>query len=108
MTDKTKGMYHKFVVKRTDGSSEPGGKHEGCAYFVLDLDHDKFAIPALRAYADACRDEFPELARHLDEIVNAHPCGCRSFGECMHWMTPQTPSEMANDIMRRQGKESEK
>jgi hypothetical protein len=59
------GLYGKFDVKRTDGKDEPGQKHHGCQYFVLDLTHDPFALPAIRAYADACRDEFPVLAIDL-------------------------------------------
>jgi hypothetical protein len=64
---RTLGVYHKFNVTRTDGSSEPGGKHQGCDYFVLDLTHDKFALPALRTYATACREEYPVLSRELME-----------------------------------------
>lgn len=71
MTDKTTGLYKKFYVARTDGSSSPGGKHEHCEYFVLDLVHDKYAVPALKAYAEACRDEYPELAGDLIEKVKA-------------------------------------
>ena len=59
------GLYCKFIVKRTDGSSEPGGKHYGCDYFTLDLTHDPYAIPTLKAYADACENEYPNLARDL-------------------------------------------
>lgn len=33
--------------------------------FVLDLNHDRFARPALIAYAAACQDEYPELASDL-------------------------------------------
>ena len=59
------GIYRKFTVMRTDGASEPGGKHEHCHYFVLDWIHDKYAVPAALAYADACEAEYPELARDL-------------------------------------------
>ena len=51
MSDKTIGLYEKFKVERTDGSSVEGGKHAGCEYFVLDLTHDPLAIPALETYA---------------------------------------------------------
>ena len=61
------GLYEKYRVQRTDGSSEVGGKHERCAYFVLDLVHDKFAWAALDAYAKACEAEFPRLAADLRE-----------------------------------------
>lgn len=70
MSDKREaGLYGKFIVARTDGKSEKGQKHDGCQYFVLDLDHDEFAAPALAAYAKACRGEYPELAKDLDRIV---------------------------------------
>lgn len=65
MADTTRGLYGKFTVTRTDGTSEPGKKHDGCAYFVLDMSHDKHAAPALRAYADSCEMESPALARDL-------------------------------------------
>lgn len=67
MGDKSKGLHNKFYVERTDGSSNPGGKHEKCYYFVLDLTCDKFTVPALRAYADACREEHPLLAEDIDK-----------------------------------------
>lgn len=67
MSDEKRGLYRKYDVKRTDGSSGPGGKHEHCAYFVLDLEHDPFAIPALRAYAEAARDT--GLADDVGRIV---------------------------------------
>ena len=56
MGDKTRGLYRKFEVLRTDGTDAPGEKHFGCDYFVLDLTHDPLAIPALRAYAFAAHD----------------------------------------------------
>lgn len=59
------GLYKKFNVERSDGSSKPGGKHEFCDYFVLDWTHDPFSIPAARAYADACEKIYPELAAEL-------------------------------------------
>ena len=65
MGDKDRGIYHKFNVTRTDGSSEKGGKHEGCFYFVLDWDHDKHAAPAMIAYAESCAEEYPELSADI-------------------------------------------
>lgn len=62
----SRGLVRKYIVVRTDGRSAPGEKHEACEHFVLDLDHDKFAAPALAAYADACAEEYPELARDLE------------------------------------------
>lgn len=59
------GLFRKFSVQRTDGSDVVGGKHFGCRYFVLDLDHDPFARAALRAYAQACQATHPQLATDI-------------------------------------------
>lgn len=59
------GLYHKFAVARVDGRSARGEKHFGCEYFVLDLNHDRFASAAIVAYARKCSDEYPELADDL-------------------------------------------
>jgi hypothetical protein len=56
-TKKALGIYNKYAVYRNDREDRPGYKHEGCEYFVLDMTHDPFAVPALRAYADACMKE---------------------------------------------------
>ena len=63
------GLYGKFRIIRTDGSSAEGKKHHGCEYFVLDLTHDPFALPALKAYADACANKYPALALDLYEQI---------------------------------------
>lgn len=64
--DRGRGLYwDKFEVARTDGSSEPGGRHHGCRYFTLDLDHDPHAAAALSAYAASCQDSHPLLAADL-------------------------------------------
>ena len=63
------GLYEKFRVERTDGTSAPGKKHAGCGYFVLDTTHDPFALPALRVYADACRSTDRPLAEDLDRLI---------------------------------------
>jgi hypothetical protein len=63
------GFYQKYLVERTDGSSAPGGKHHGCRYFVLDLDHDRNAIPAILSYADSCEQQEPSLAADLRAIA---------------------------------------
>lgn len=60
-----RGLYRKYRVERTDGTSAEGQKHHGCEYFVLDLTHDRFAREALTAYARACADEYPTLANDL-------------------------------------------
>lgn len=64
--DHARGLYAKFNVMRTDGSSNPGGRHDGCQYFVLDLDHDPHARTALAAYAVAAQAAgYEQLAADL-------------------------------------------
>ena len=63
------GVYRKFNVSRTDGRDQPGGDRHGAEYFVLDVTHDKFAKPALAAYAAACRNDYPALA---DDMVRRY------------------------------------
>lgn len=70
MGDKSRGLYSKFMVQRVDGSHQYGMKHYGCEYFVLDVDHDPFAIAALRAYADACEKEYPLLAEDIRKKIS--------------------------------------
>jgi hypothetical protein len=69
MPTQGKGLYPKFRVKRVDGKDQPGGPKEGARYFVLDVTHDKFAIPAIAAYAAACEDEYVELADDLCDMI---------------------------------------
>jgi hypothetical protein len=71
-SDFVRGLYGKFIVRRTDGSDQPGGKHDQCRYFVLDLDHDKYALSALRAYARRCAKTHPMLSRDLLAIVDGN------------------------------------
>ncbi|HZW25150.1 MAG TPA: hypothetical protein VFF26_06685 [Gallionella sp.] len=59
------GLFRKFDVRRVDGSDRPGGKHHGCEYFVLDVDHDPHAPAALLAYAQACAATHPHLSADL-------------------------------------------
>jgi len=66
---KASGLYEKFKVERTDGSSAPGKKHDGCRYFVLDITHDPLAAPALIAYAKAAREAgYGPLADDLERL----------------------------------------
>lgn len=67
--DRQRPFYEKYQVKRIGGTP---GKHDGCLFFVLDLSHDPYSIPALRAYATVCRPEFGPLARDLDRIISEH------------------------------------
>lgn len=65
MSDPNRGLYAKFHVERTDGTSQPGRKHDGCDYYVLDLTHDPHALQALIAYELSCRADYPRLADDL-------------------------------------------
>lgn len=67
------GLFRKFNVSRVDGSDAPGGKHRGCEYFVLDVDHDVHAPAALRAYAQSCKDTHPVLSQELAARFGAAP-----------------------------------
>jgi hypothetical protein len=70
MGDPKRGMYGKFNVTRTDGTDAPGGKHDGCRYFILDLTHDPLAAAAALTYADAAdASGFHALARDLRATV---------------------------------------
>jgi hypothetical protein len=69
LPDEQRGIYGKYRVERVGGTP---GKHDECFYYVLDLDHDPFALPALRAYADSCRERYPELAADLDRLTGEH------------------------------------
>lgn len=68
----TRGVFEKFKIMRTDG--DPTGNHRICSYFVLDLDHDENAIPALRAYAKSCAKKRPQLAKDLNRMIKL-ACG---------------------------------
>jgi hypothetical protein len=71
LSNEEQGLYNKFEVYRRDGSDEPGGKHDGCDYFVLDLSHDPFAAETITYYARACKDTHPLLAKDLMDRVRA-------------------------------------
>lgn len=73
MKQSERGLYEKFIVNRTDGTDQPGGKHDGCEYFVLDLTHDKHAAAAIKAYIYSCRDEYPLLAEDLLQKLPSIP-----------------------------------
>ncbi len=72
MGDKSRGLYEKFKVERTDGKSAPGEKHDRCDYFVLDVSCDPHAVRALMAYAESCKDEYPLLARDVRTKAQLH------------------------------------
>lgn len=74
MSDKERGIYNKYIVNRVYGGQRKGEKHHNCRYFVLDLTHDKHAIPAIFAYASSCEvDGYHELAKDLRCSVGGEP-----------------------------------
>lgn len=75
------GLFHKFNVTRTDGSDKPGGKHYGCEYFVLDVDHDPHAKAALQAYALACAATHPQLSA---DLIVRHGVQPQAQGAVLH------------------------
>jgi hypothetical protein len=78
------GMFRKFEVSRVDGSDQPGGKHHGCEYFVLDVTHDQHAKAALDAYAEACKETHPELSRDMVDRYALSPAAAEAQGKvCM-------------------------
>jgi hypothetical protein len=77
---KERGLYQKYWIRRTDGSSEANEKHADCEYFVLDWTHDEFVIPAMQAYADACAQTFPELAADIRSRIQHHKSQTPSGG----------------------------
>ena len=97
--DVGRGLYDKFVVVRTDGLSEPGQLHEGCAYFPLDLRHDPHAIPAIRAYAYSVKDDNPTLARDLYMLLAVESRNCSRCGsgrtECWRPLRGSFPHQPA-------------
>lgn len=87
MTDNT-GLIRKFRVERTDPEAQR--RHLDCHHFVLDIDHDPHALPALMAYAKSATAEHPVLAAELRDIV--HWGGWRP-----HVDSPTTPPEPCCD-----------
>lgn len=84
------GVFRKFDVRRVDGSDAPGGKHHGCRYFVLDIDHDEFVPAALRAYAEKCAPTHPHLAAEL----------VAEFGASQQPVPPQSLLEIMDEVRR--------
>lgn len=63
--DEPKGLFGKYVIEKADGSPVD----RKALYFTLRLDTDPFARLAVRRYAEACREERPELARDLEKVL---------------------------------------
>lgn len=61
----SEGLYQKYNVLRTDG-------REVGPCFVLEFGSDPYALEALKAYAEACRFDKPELSKDLFDQVRLH------------------------------------
>lgn len=73
MGDKNRELHSKYHVERLDKSD----RHKDCCYFVLDTTHDPYAVPAIKAYADSCKHEYPLLAKDLYgllEVLSTNEC----------------------------------
>jgi len=57
-----------WVVKKNGDE----GKHQHCLFVVLDACHDQAALEGIKAYAEACKDEFPLLSNDLFEMYRRH------------------------------------
>lgn len=66
----SEGLNTKYLVLRMDARDAPGEKHYNDKCFVLDVTHDPHAIPALRAYADSCQADYPDLASDLRYLAH--------------------------------------
>lgn len=71
--DRKRGLYAKYSVHRR---FDKEGKHKACTFYVLDLKHDPYSWPALRAYAIACDKKFPKLAADIRELLRKHAGPC--------------------------------
>jgi len=68
--DQKRGLYRKWSVERLD---DVEGKHDNCVLFVLDINHDPYAIAALAEYISTCKDKFPKLAKDLNQLLLSMP-----------------------------------
>lgn len=60
------GLIRKYNVTRVDGKQDP----PDADYFILKLgssEAQRHERAAIKAYAESCKDEFPELAKDLME-----------------------------------------
>ena len=59
------GLYEKYVIAKRDGTPlDP----QAC-YFVLRLDTDPCARDAARKYLELIKDQAPQLARDLRQLI---------------------------------------
>jgi hypothetical protein len=51
----------------------PDKEHYDCFLFLLDVDHDPYATPAVRSYAVSIREVNPELSQSILLRLNGAP-----------------------------------
>lgn len=61
------GLVHKYHITRVDQSEQ----HPDCEYFVMDLTHDPYSVPAMVIYALAAGVEYPQLKDDILARYNA-------------------------------------
>ncbi len=85
------GLFQKYTVFRNDGQSDRGHKHEGCDYFVIDVDHDPHAKAALQAYSNAVDDTHPNLSADMVRRygLNFPPMKLQPQKVREHWQGPR-------------------
>jgi len=58
------GLIHKYNVTRVDGRQDS----PDADYFILKLGKgNKYELAAIKAYAESCKHDYPELAKDLME-----------------------------------------
>lgn len=95
MGDKTKGWIRKYIVRRSDDTDQPGGKHDGCDLFVMDLTHDPLAIIPMLEYAyNANIAGYKPLAREIVQKVTASPkCNIERIPGKLEWFIGELEKE---------------
>lgn len=69
MEDKRNRLQQKYYVERIDERDRADGDRSDSKYFVLDYVHDRYSIPALEAYAQACYRDYPNLSEEIRALV---------------------------------------
>lgn len=62
------GLEARYEVKKIN---DPEGKHNDCRYFVLDPQHDIYALQALKFYANIVSKTEPQLSKDLEQWTDS-------------------------------------
>ncbi|GAA2418379.1 hypothetical protein [Mycolicibacterium llatzerense] len=78
--DRERGLYRKYElyrVKEDDSGNVREHYQVTDPFFVLRYTTDPHAAVALKAYADSCEHDYPQLAAELREVLRGRPeCEC--------------------------------